>query len=617
MTLAGAEAADDDPQAVWFPDLVLTVRRDHPKFLSRAHPPLGQLLAGLGLEVSGSFYGLPGTPWHGEPEWFDDRQRETWRAWLDALGAADTDRLPSQHQLADLAEALADSGLVDYVAADLDDTPQHAQLVAAMGDAVDGALSAVPLLLEARLAELRGDGVRMLSLLEQAVAADPTNQDAAAELGDLRSVAGDAAEADRLYRLGGLDPLADEVVLVRHYLAPPADGPARNKPCPCGSGKKYKVCHGRTAAHPLPDRAPWLWRKIMMFVQRPPNRGELLSWAGLLAGTDPEDREAVSGAMSDPTTHDFATFDGGLLERFIAMWGPILPRDELELAEQWLSSPRRLMEVEEVRPFRGLQVRDLVSSETLEILDKTMSRSTSVKDVLLARPLADGAGALRMQADGLRLPRLMRAPLLEIMRDGSRGEEVAAFLAPKGPPDVVTTEGHELVDCTARYALSDPDRAWAELTARFDEHGPDGLVALGPEGSIRGHLTRAGDQVTLHAMSLERLQSLQEALVEVDPDATLIDVSSVPFDMNSGPALPQGAAPELSAADFAAIARSHEERWLEQEIPALGGLTPRAAAAERRADLEALLDDFEWMQREHPQPTDMDLDRVRRDLGLA
>jgi hypothetical protein len=321
--------------------------------------------------------------------------------------------------------------------------------------------------------------------------------------------------------------------------------------------------------------------------------------------------------MSDPTTHDFATFDGGLLERFITMWGPILPSDELELAEQWLSCPRRLMEVEEVRPFRGLQVRDLVSGETLEILDKTMSRSTSVKDVLLARPLADGAGALRMQADGLRLPRLMRAPLLEIMRDGSRGEEVAAFLAPKGPPDVVTSEGHDLVDCTARYALSDPDRAWAELTARYDEHGSDGLVALGPGGSIRGHLTRDGDQVTLHAMSLERLESLQEALVEVDPGATMVDVSTVPFDMTSGPALPQAAAPELSAADLAAIARSHEERWVDLEIPALGGLTPRAAAAERRADLVALLDDFEWMQRDHPQSTDMDLDRVRRDLGLA
>ena len=26
-----------------------------------------------------------------------------------------------------------------------------------------------------------------------------------------------------------------------------------NDPCPCGSGKKYKQCHGRPGAGPLPD----------------------------------------------------------------------------------------------------------------------------------------------------------------------------------------------------------------------------------------------------------------------------------------------------------------------------------------------------------------------------
>jgi hypothetical protein len=26
----------------------------------------------------------------------------------------------------------------------------------------------------------------------------------------------------------------------------------RNAPCPCGSGKKYKLCHGRPGAGPLP-----------------------------------------------------------------------------------------------------------------------------------------------------------------------------------------------------------------------------------------------------------------------------------------------------------------------------------------------------------------------------
>jgi preprotein translocase subunit SecA len=29
----------------------------------------------------------------------------------------------------------------------------------------------------------------------------------------------------------------------------------RNDPCPCGSGKKYKKCHGRPGAPPLPSEA--------------------------------------------------------------------------------------------------------------------------------------------------------------------------------------------------------------------------------------------------------------------------------------------------------------------------------------------------------------------------
>ena len=28
-----------------------------------------------------------------------------------------------------------------------------------------------------------------------------------------------------------------------------AKEPARNAPCPCGSGKKYKLCHGRPGAN--------------------------------------------------------------------------------------------------------------------------------------------------------------------------------------------------------------------------------------------------------------------------------------------------------------------------------------------------------------------------------
>lgn len=35
------------------------------------------------------------------------------------------------------------------------------------------------------------------------------------------------------------------------YVAPPKIG--RNDPCPCGSNKKYKNCHGKPGADPLPE----------------------------------------------------------------------------------------------------------------------------------------------------------------------------------------------------------------------------------------------------------------------------------------------------------------------------------------------------------------------------
>ena len=75
--------------------------------------------------------------------------------------------------------------------------------------------------------------------------------------------------------------------------------------------------------------------------------------------------------------------------------------------------------------------------------------------------------------------------------------------------------------------------------------------------------------------------------------------------------------PELSADDLDAIRRHLEERWLADSIPALGGQTPReAAGSERRGDLIALLDDYEWADRRSPSPMAMDLGRLRRELGL-
>ncbi|MGQ0650464.1 MAG: hypothetical protein ACT4P7_23230 [Gemmatimonadaceae bacterium] len=60
------------------------------------------------------------------------------------------------------------------------------------------------------------------------------------------------------------------------------------------------------------------------------------------------------------------------------------------------------------------------------------------------------------------------------------------------------------------------------------------------------------------------------------------------------------------------------EVWVNEQIPALGGLTPRAAAASRtsRAALELLLRDMEYHEGKLPVEEQFDVGRLRAALGL-
>src|SRR5690606_24366527 len=61
--------------------------------------------------------------------------------------------------------------------------------------------------------------------------------------------------------------------------------------------------------------------------------------------------------------------------------------------------------------------------------------------------------------------------------------------------------------------------------------------------------------------------------------------------------------------------RAYEQRWLDMELPALGGRTPRQAAADPtlRPDLLTLLAEFDPMGEE---PGVMSTARIRTALGL-
>lgn len=66
------------------------------------------------------------------------------------------------------------------------------------------------------------------------------------------------AKADWLYNLPQWDAIFDHEKQRQLYLEQKKSGTVvvgkkigRNDPCPCGSGKKYKFCHGRAGAPPL------------------------------------------------------------------------------------------------------------------------------------------------------------------------------------------------------------------------------------------------------------------------------------------------------------------------------------------------------------------------------
>ena len=231
----------------------------------------------------------------------------------------------------------------------------------------------------------------------------------------------------------------------------------------------------------------------------------------------------------------------------------------------------------------------------------------------------------------------MRPRLLELLRSDPEPELVAAwFGAARRPPTLQTTHGQELVMCEARYAVADVAAAWAAL-AELGEADGDQLVVLSDDDNpiVLGSMTRRGDGVTIETHAVERLRDLQARLRDLVPDATLVSESTRPIadllaerggDPSAVAAALGGGLPGPGSADVPLppdaldeIVRQQEASWLDGAIPALGGLTPREAAADAvaRPELEALLEDYAWADRRNPSPLRMDLDRLRRELGLT
>ena len=147
--------------------------------------------------------------------------------------------------------------------------------------------------LVARLLEFEvSDHTTVERALRQTLDLDPHHGEAVFDLARYRADRGEAGAT-----LGLLRQLEDSggdrgwVELLERYAAPGPTSAGRNDPCPCGSGRKHKVCCAPRNGWPLEERMPWIYDKLVRHATSAPV-ADLLSGVLDLLGTGERDPDA-------------------------------------------------------------------------------------------------------------------------------------------------------------------------------------------------------------------------------------------------------------------------------------------------------------------------------------
>jgi hypothetical protein len=399
----------------------------------------------------------------------------------------------------------------------------------------------------------------------------------------------------------------------------------RNAPCPCCSGRKYKQCCLQRAALPLRDRAVWLLERATHWTTLP---AQHLRLAGLLA----EDDDELIGMLVE----DVALFDRGLLERYLELRGALLEPDEVELARRWLDTEPGLWEVGQVSAGNRVRLRNLMTGEVAEVTRRSPETPLGRLDLLYARVGPDGSegGDGRMLLGGtVKLHRALRPQLQQLLERAPTGEQVLDWFreaAQPGLPAMVNFEGEPILLSIARFRVPDPAVAVERLRERLvEESEGEFLETVEVDGRPihRGRVRLDGDVLEMETNSAERLRRLERLVGTAVQGVRLLSREQrTPEEAMANGHIPDPApSPDLPPEEIAgvleAVMAEHEERWVDERLPALGGLTPRQAVADRarRPALEALLDDFDWIEAQagpHDRGRGMDPTRLRELLGL-
>lgn len=424
---------DDDMPWALLEDVIASLVVADADVLAEPLPPLGMLLSSAGMQVDSGFVALAGVPGLDEFEDFDGGEiaglvlaqllltRMAGDA-QDAVDAAESDaaepwdaehlrQLLSFFEIPVVAERLADS---------VEERPLPENAVQALLDVAGSeAERGLALLLAARSSEGSGDYLAAERYVDEAAALLPSCVPVASDAGQYAAARGDAVRADAILRASGCqddDPLRQAL---KPLLKRPESVISRNRPCPCGSDRKYKACCLRHVRHPLPTRAGLAFARLICHGRRP----RLMDTVARFALSVEE--------FGIPVSVDLALFDGGIARDYLDRRGHLLADDERRLVEAWCETPLAPYEVTDVRAGRSVTLRPLLGGQPVVLADRTLA-CVSRLDVLVARPLWDGVGTVPMSHPG-HVQRTRRGALLALFDEdgGYDPDEVAGFFGPQ------------------------------------------------------------------------------------------------------------------------------------------------------------------------------------------
>ena len=593
------------PWVPLLPTLVELLTR-HRQLLRRPTAPIAACLLMAGVEYWDGMIGMAGAPQSAEDaqDLSDEQVRGCVRASVILIGAG---LAPEEFEedIPLLFATLDDPAVTELIAARVAEPLEDATLDLLARVARWPSERALVALLRGRSAEADGDSLAAERHIADALRDNPQLRPALEDAGIYAADRGDLSTADDYLKRADFPSDHGLRGVIRRLRSTPATKVGRNQPCPCGSGRKYKVCHLREEVHPLPDRVALVYAR-------------LLTWAARWVVD-----EAPPGVKSpDPMLMlDLAIFEGGLAEEYLQRRGPLLREDERALIERWLSSRPQPYEVSDAKAGTWITLRPLLDGDPVTLHDRLLSQTARPGDVMVARIVDSGEGPT-VATNPHAVPPLRRPDLIALF-DEFTPEALLAFFD-QAPPVLQNRDGHDLVLCEVTFEVpaAGATAAWRRLAASLtDKDGPDTLLwgrDLDEETLHLGTVTRKSRLWTLRTNSRERMEELESFVFEAAPNARLVSSTATPAREAAESAPPpsqEPMTPELQEAVRQHIER-YESKWVDDEIPALDGLTPRqalAAGAVARKKLEALLDGMEQLESENS----MSAKRVRTLLGLT